>query len=86
MATAIPSISVDFPTPFSANISFVAEKPSFDVLHKLVRELIISADSIFYPEKQSKDSEAENLLRMLSACDERPLLPKHIDRYTYNNP
>ena len=49
------------------------KKPSFDVLHKLVRELNISADSIFYLEKPSKDSEVENLLRMLSACDERSL-------------
>ena len=44
-----------------------------DVLYKLIRELSISADSIFYPEKPSKDSEVENLLRMLSACDERSL-------------
>ena len=49
------------------------KKPSFDVLYKLIRELPISADSIFYPEKPSKDSEIENLLRMLSACDERSL-------------
>ena len=50
-----------------------SKKPSFDVLYKLIRELSISADSIFYPEKPSKDSEIENLLRMLSACDERSL-------------
>ena len=49
------------------------KKPSFDVFYKLIRELSISADSIFYPEKPSKDSEVENLLRMLSACDERSL-------------
>lgn len=49
------------------------KKPSFGVLHKLIRELNISADSIFYPEKPSKDSEVENLLRMLSVCDERSL-------------
>ncbi len=49
------------------------KKPSFDVLYKLIHELSISADSIFYPEKPSKDSEVENLLRMLSACDERSL-------------
>ena len=49
------------------------KKPSFDVLYKLIRELSIFADSIFYPEKPSKDSEVENLLRMLSACDERSL-------------
>ena len=49
------------------------KKPSYDVLYKLIRTLSISPDSIFYPEKPSKDSEIENLLRMLSACDERSL-------------
>ena len=47
--------------------------PKFEVLKKLVRELAIDANSIFYPEKPSKDSEVENLLRMLSVCDERSL-------------
>ena len=49
------------------------KKPSFDVLYNLIRELSISPDLIFYPEKPSKDSEVENLLRMLSDCDERSL-------------
>ena len=49
------------------------KKPSFDVLFKLIRELAISPDLIFYPEKPSKDSEIENLLRILSDCDERAL-------------
>ena len=49
------------------------KKPSFDVLYKLIRELSISPDLIFYPEKPSKDSDVENLLRMLSDCDERSL-------------
>lgn len=49
------------------------KKPSFDILYKLIRELSISPDLIFYPEKPSKDSEVENLLRILSACDERSL-------------
>lgn len=49
------------------------KKPSYDVLCKLIRELSISPDSIFYPEKPSKDSEVENLIRMLYSCDERSL-------------
>lgn len=49
------------------------KKPSFDVLFKLIRELNISPDKIFYPEKPSKDSEVENLIRMLYNCDERSL-------------
>lgn len=47
--------------------------PSFDVLYKIVRLLSIPPELIFYPEKPSKDSEVENLLRMLSDCDERSL-------------
>lgn len=49
------------------------KKPSFDVLYKLIRELSISPDSIFYPEKPIDDSEMENLIRMLYKCDERSL-------------
>ena len=46
------------------------KKPSFDILYKLIRELYISPDLIFYPEKQPIDSEVENLILMLSVCDE----------------
>lgn len=49
------------------------KKPSYDVLYKLVRVLSISPDLIFYPEKTSKESEVENLIRMLYNCDERSL-------------
>lgn len=49
------------------------KKPSYDVLFKLIRTLSISPDLIFYPEKPSKNSEIENLLCMLSNCDERSL-------------
>lgn len=49
------------------------KKPSFDVLLLLIRELAISADSIFYPEKPVKDSQIEDLIRMLYNCDERSM-------------
>ena len=47
--------------------------PKFEVLKKLVRELAIDANLIFYPEKPSKDSEFEDLVRMLYSCDDRSL-------------
>ena len=49
------------------------KKPSYDVLYKLIRELAISSDPIFYPEKPSKDSEIEDIVRMLYNCDERSM-------------
>lgn len=49
------------------------KKSSFEVLYKAIRELSISPDLIFYPEKPTKDSEVENLLLQLSDCDERSL-------------
>ena len=48
-------------------------KPSFDVLNKLIHLLSIPPDKIFYPEKPSKDSEIENLLRLVSDCNPRAL-------------
>ena len=44
-----------------------------DVLKKLVRELSIDANSIFYPEKPSKDSEIDDLVRILYNCDDRSM-------------
>lgn len=46
-------------------------KPSFEILYRIIRELRINPDLIFYPEKPSKDSEIENFIRMLADCDER---------------
>ena len=45
-------------------------KPSFEVLFKIIRELAINPNSIFYPDKPCKDTEIENLVRMLYNCDE----------------
>ena len=49
------------------------QKPSYDVLYKLIRELSIDPDRIFYPEKQTQKSEIENLVRTLYKCDDREL-------------
>ena len=49
------------------------KKPSYDVLFKLIRELSIIPDQIFFPEKQAEDSEMESVIRMLYNCDERSM-------------
>ena len=49
------------------------KKPGFDVLYGLIRELSISSDLIFYPERLSTDSEIENPIRRLYSLDERSL-------------
>lgn len=45
---------VDITERYLYRIENEGKKPSFDVLHKLVRELNISADLIFYPESRPK--------------------------------
>ena len=47
--------------------------PSYDILYKLVRELHIPADTIFYPEKPVKNSQLEDIIPMLYDCDERSM-------------
>ena len=49
------------------------KKPSFDILYNLIRELARTPDSIFYPERSTKDNEVEDLIRRLYNCDERSL-------------
>ncbi|SCH33597.1 HTH-type transcriptional regulator immR [uncultured Ruminococcus sp.] len=46
------------------------KRPSYDVLYRLLHNLGLSADSIFYPEKES-DTEEKQLLRLLQQCSER---------------
>ena len=47
--------------------------PSFAVLFKLIRELSISPDLIFYPETARSNPDLEDLMHMLYQCDERDL-------------
>lgn len=49
------------------------KKPSYQLLCRIIRELNIMPDLIFYPEKPSKDSRIEDLVRMLHNCDERSM-------------
>lgn len=41
------------------------QKPSFDLLFLLVRELSIPPDLIFYPDKEKKDTEMEGFIHLL---------------------
>ena len=47
--------------------------PSYGVLYKLIRELGISADSIFYPDKQAANPRIDDIIRMLPNCDQRSI-------------
>ena len=67
------AISAGITERYLHRIENEGKKPSFDVLYKLIRELSITLDSIFYPEKPTKDSEIENLIRLLYNCDEHSL-------------
>lgn len=46
------------------------KKPSYNLLFRLVRELGISADTIFYPELEGKSSEIARLSKLITLCDE----------------
>lgn len=49
------------------------KQPSFEVLCKLILVLNIPADNIFYPENKHTENEKEQLMRLISRCDERDL-------------
>ena len=58
---------------FIYRIENEGKKPSYEILYKLIRELAIVPDQIFFPEKQVEESEMESLVRMLYSCDERSI-------------
>ena len=64
---------VDVSERYLYKIENEGQKPNYEVLCKLIRELSISSDLIFYPEKQACNPEFESLVRLLCNCDERSL-------------
>ena len=67
------AIRVGVTERFIYRIENEGKKPSYDILYKLIRELCILPDQIFFPEKQVEGSDVENLARMLCNCDERSI-------------
>lgn len=49
---------------FIYRIENEGKKPSYEILYKLIRELAIVPDQIFFPEKQVQESEMESLVRI----------------------
>lgn len=49
------------------------KKPSYDVLFRLIRELSIDPELIYYPEKNTQQDDISTLTRMLYQCDKRSL-------------
>jgi transcriptional regulator with XRE-family HTH domain len=47
--------------------------PSCDLLFRIIRELGISADSVFYPEYRQERTVLNNLQFMLRRCDEKDM-------------
>lgn len=64
---------IDITVRYLYRIENEGKKPSYDVLYKLIRELAIAPDSIFYPDKSVQDPEIEELVRRLYICDERSI-------------
>ena len=48
--------------------------PSCDLLFRIIRELKISADMIFYPENKNDDEVIRKLQILLNNCDERDIM------------
>ncbi|WP_123610254.1 helix-turn-helix transcriptional regulator [Mobilisporobacter senegalensis] len=49
------------------------QQPSYDLLFSLIRELQIPSDMIFYPERQKKFGELDQLQHLLRQCDSKDL-------------
>ncbi len=47
--------------------------PKYSVIYRLIHELHISADCIFYPEQPQHDSERTQLTHILESCTERDI-------------
>jgi len=67
------SLSKDTSTAIRTIIDIENDKrhPTYESMYKILRALDLSADYIFWPERAEHTPEQEQLLRALSACNER---------------
>lgn len=49
------------------------KKPGYWLLYKIIRELEISPNTIFYPEIAESRSEKDELIDLIKLCDERTI-------------
>jgi len=47
--------------------------PSYEVFEKVIRFFNLSADTVIYPENNQKDSTYQQIVRLLTQCDEKQL-------------
>ncbi len=64
---------VDMTERYLYRIENEGQKPSYDVLLRLIRILNIDPNLIFYPEKETVNSEVEDIARMLYRCNEQSM-------------
>jgi len=64
---------VDVTERYMYRIINEGQKPSYEVLCRIIRELSIPADLIFYPEKRTKESEIDDLVHQMYRCDKRSM-------------
>ena len=58
-------------THYLLSIENNRKKPSYDLLFRIIRELSIPADKIFYPEFAQSKAEIDELRRLLAQCSEK---------------
>lgn len=67
------AVKVDVTERYIYRIENDQKIPSFNVLFSLIRELNISPDLIFYPEKDCKENEMDDVIRMLYKCNDKSM-------------
>lgn len=71
-------VKVDISVRYIYRIENEDQKPSFDVLYKIIRTLSMAPDRFFYPDAESDTvSETEVIYHMLYRCDKRALRTVH---------
>ncbi len=59
---------IDISKRYLTSLENEEQKPSFQILYTIIRELGVDANAIFYPENAETDTDAERVYRLLSQC------------------
>lgn len=59
--------------PYVKDLERSRSNPSYEMLERIIRYFNLSADAVFYPDRDIADGTREQIERLLSRCDEQQL-------------
>lgn len=65
--------ALDISLPYLKDLERFRNNPSYDIFERVIRYFNLSADAIFYPNRDPEDDVYQKICRLLTCCNKKQL-------------